>query len=375
MIQKPSILALVSYRVFPALMGGQKCIASFYQELQGQVHLELLVSSDNDLSYAEGLGASNFLYNHWKGFYNLRYYWKLRKLIQTKEIEFLIIEHSYFGWLGWLLRLFTNVSLILRVHNIEAYRFRDMHRKWWRIYYFYEQWICRSANQIWFTSPNDAAWMQSAWNIPSTNCTVLNYGVDIASAPSLPEKKQCRNQLLEQYQLHPQTRLFLFNGTLDYIPNTDALRIILTELLPRLDKLPKGYRIFICGNRITDQWKKALEKHPQIILAGFVPDISLYYKGTDCFINPVTLGSGVKTKLVEALAYNQDIISVVSGAKGIEDPYCGKKLQLVPDYDWDAFATAMMQSELPSKQETPAAFYQDFNWKHIVEKAILTLQS
>ncbi|OYU53844.1 MAG: hypothetical protein CFE25_17285 [Chitinophagaceae bacterium BSSC1] len=374
MSKKPNILALVSYRVFPALMGGQKCIASFYQELQTLANLKLVVSSDNDLAFAKQLDADNYLYNHWKGFYNLRYFWRLKKTIQSQQTEYLIIEHSYFGWLGWLLRLFCKVPFILRVHNIEAYRFRDMHRKWWRIYYFYERLICKSANQIWFTSPNDAAWMQATWSISSHCCTVLNYGVDVLSAPSLFEKKQQRQTLLEEFQLHPQTRLFLFNGTLDYIPNTDAMRIIVSELLPRLDKLQKGYRIFICGNRITEQWKKELEKHAQIILAGFVPDIAVFYKGTDCFINPVTLGSGVKTKLVEALAYNQDIISVDSGAKGIEAPYCGEKLQLVPDYDWDAFTTAMMQLELPSRNETPLAFYQDFNWKHIVEKAILSLQ-
>jgi glycosyltransferase involved in cell wall biosynthesis len=355
-------------------MGGQKCIASFYQELEKSVDLKLIVSSDNDLSFTQGLDTANYLYNHWKGFHNLRYFWRLRKTIQNNQIKFLVIEHSYFGWLGWLLTLFSRVQLIIRVHNIEAYRFRDMERKWWRIYYLYERWICKRANQIWFTSPNDAAWMQAEWKIPAQYCTVLNYGVDITAAPSPLEKQQVRESLLKKYQLHPQTRLFLFNGTLDYIPNTDALRIIVTELLPRLDKLQKGFRIFICGNRITDQWKKELERHPQIILAGFVPDISVYYKGTDCFINPVTLGGGVKTKLVEALAYNQDIISVVSGAKGIEAPYCGEKLQLIPDYQWDLFASAMMQLSLPSKNQTPTVFFQDFNWKHIVDKAILSLQ-
>lgn len=374
MSKKPTLLALVSYRVFPALMGGQKCIASFYQELQARTNLKLVVSSDNDLAFAKDLEISNYLYNHWKGFYNLRYFWRLKKAIQTDQIEYLIIEHSYFGWLGWALRLFCKVTLILRVHNLEAHRFRDMHRKWWRIYYYYERWICKSANQIWCTSPNDAAWMQVHWKIPIQQFTVLNYGVDVRSANTSIQKKLFRSQLAEQYQLHPSTRLFLFNGTLDYIPNTDALRIIVSELIPRLDRQQKGYRIFICGNRITAQWKKELEKHPQIILAGFVPDISLYYQGTDCFINPVTLGSGVKTKLVEALAYNQDIISVISGAKGIEANYCGNKLTLVPDYDWDAFSNAMMQMEFPSKDQTPDAFYKDFNWQHIVDKAILSLQ-
>jgi glycosyltransferase involved in cell wall biosynthesis len=158
------------------------------------------------------------------------------------------------------------------------------------------------------------------------------------------------------------------------MPNTDALRIIVHEILPRLAKRHLGFRIIICGNRITDEWQDELEQYPEIIFEGFVSDIASYYKGCDCFINPVTLGSGLKTKLVEALANNIDIISVESSTLAIDGIYSEKKIALIEDYNWDAFVEAMCHQPNASREDTPKAFYQAFNWEQIIQKALLSLQ-
>jgi hypothetical protein len=51
----------------------------------------------------------------------------LRRLDQKEHaVNVIIIEHSYFGWLGILLRGLTKKPFVIRSHNIEAHRFRDM---------------------------------------------------------------------------------------------------------------------------------------------------------------------------------------------------------------------------------------------------------
>lgn len=373
-MEKPSLLGLVSYQVFPALMGGQKCIADFYAHLSRHATITLAASKENATENSGDFIIQNFLYNHWKGILNLRYIYRLVQLVKEKKCSAIIVEHSYFGWLGWLLKKITKTKLVIRLHNIEAHRFRDMQRSWWWVYQYYERWICNKADHLWFTSSTDKNWMISHWDIPITKCTDVYYGVDKNTPPTVAEKRACRETLLSKHQLTGSTKLFLFNGTLDYIPNSDALRIIISELLPRLVKRAIDFRVFICGNRITGEWEKVLKQHPQIIFEGFVQDIATYFKGTDCFISPVTLGSGLKTKLVEALANNQDIISVVSGANGIDPKYAGNKIQLITDYDWDAFTDAMCAIPHSATNDTPALFYIDFNWQNIVQKAVLSLQ-
>jgi len=371
-MENPSILGIVSYKVFPALMGGQKCISSFYQHLAKDVNITLAISKDNEAVKLEGVLIERFLYNHWLGFLNIRYVYRLIKLVKTKKINTIIIEHSYFGWLGFMLRFFTKATVIIRLHNIEAYRFKDMQRNWWRIYLYYEKWVCNNANHLWFTSPADQEWVEKNWQIPTKKCSSILYGIDLKKIPTKTDRKTCRTTILKQHKLLNTTKLFLFNGTLDYIPNTDAIRIIISEIIPRLAKSSLNYRIIICGNRITEKWQQVLSAHPQIIFEGFVTDIIPYFKGVDCFINPITLGSGLKTKLIESLANNLSIISAISGAKGINTLYTCEKLTLIKNYDWDAFTQAMI--DFNNDTDTPTIFYTDFNWNSIIAKANLSLQ-
>lgn len=373
-MNRPSVLSLVSYRVFPPLMGGQKCVVDFYEHLSPFANILLAVSKDNTPDTKTNYRVEPFLFNHWGGDFNLIYIFRLLKLIKKNKVDFIIIEHSYFGFLGIILRFFSKKKMIIRMHNIEGHRFRDMQKPWWRIYLFYEKWICQKADQLWFTASTDYHFAINEWKIDEAKCSTLFYGIENNEIPNNLERVICRKTIIEKNELNESTKLFLFNGTLDYIPNTDALRIIVHELLPRLAKKHFGFRIIICGNRITEEWQDELEQYPEIIFEGFVSDIATYYKGCDCFISPVTLGSGLKTKIVEALANNIDIISVESSTLAIDEIYSDKKIVLIEDYNWDAFVDAMCHKPNASKEDTPKAFYDAFNWEQIIQKALLSLQ-
>lgn len=373
-MNRPSVLSLVSYRVFPALMGGQKCVVDFYEHLSNYANIILAVSKDNKPGSTRNYQVEPFLFNHWGGDFNLIYIFRLLKLIKKNKVDYIIIEHSYFGFLGIILRYFSKKKLIIRMHNIEGHRFRDMQKFWWWIYIRYEKWVCQKADHLWFTANTDYHFAINEWNIAATKCSTLFYGIENIGIPEERDKEICRKSILQKNKLTETTKLFLFNGTLDYIPNTDALRIIVHEILPRLTKRNLDFRILICGNRITDEWQDELEQYPEIIFEGFVEDIGLYYKGCDCFINPVTLGSGLKTKLVEALANNIDIISVESSTLAIASIYSDKKIVLIEDYQWDAFVDAMCHQPNEKKFNTPQAFYDAFNWEQIIQKALLSLQ-
>lgn len=366
-MRQASVLGIVSFKVFPTQMGGQKGVADFYSHLAKQAKVVLAVEKEN--TTASDLTVLPFLYHHKWGLANLRYVFRLRKLIRQEAIDVICIEHSYLGWLGILLRWFTKKPLIIHSHNIEAHRFRDMHKILWRVYQWYEKWVHGKADHNFFITKDDQDWAIMHYQLAEERCTVITYGTNITHALAGEEKSRCRQQLISDNSLDPATRLFLFNGTLDYLPNTDALRIIISELILLLRAKSFAYRIFICGNRLTDQWQKVLRSYPDIIYKGFVDDISLYFKGADCFINPVTLGSGIKTKLIEALAYDQTCISARSGAKGIPEELAGEKLVLVNDYDWQAFADSMFTKSNQTLQTVPPAFYQFFNWDLIIEKA------
>ena len=79
----------------------------------------------------------------------------------------------------------------------------------------------------------------------------------------------------------------------------------------------KDIQIIIAGaicNKITI-------KHPNIILKGIVDDLGEFYNEVDLIINPLTFGTGLKIKSVEALSYGVPIISTKVGFEGIKSKH------------------------------------------------------
>lgn len=371
-MKQPVVLGIISYTVFPAQMGGQKCVEGFYKQLSTQTKLLLAVAKQNKTDTIPNAQVCNFLFDHWKGLLNILYLFKLIGLIRKNKVDIIIIEHSYFGWLGLLLRFFTGKKLVIRSHNIEAYRFRDLQRAFWKIYYRYERFVHRKADHSFFVTHDDLRYAQNNWKLDPQKSSVVTYGVSLDSAV-LELKPTLRKRLAEYFKIPPNCTMFLFNGTLNYTPNTDALHVIVYELLPLLRNNRSSFRIFICGKNLSAQWEKVLKEQPELIVTGFVDDISIFMSGTDCSINPVTLGGGIKTKLVEALAYHQTVISTQTGAKGILPEMAGAKMRIIPDYDWKLFASAMSNFNPYQQASTPAPFFGYYYWPAIVDKALVSL--
>jgi polysaccharide biosynthesis protein PslH len=175
--------------------------------------------------------------------------------------------------------------------------------------------------------------------------------------------------LVKKYSLPLQTKLFLFNGTLDYPPNLDAVKNIVEKINPLFIQKNIPYKIIICGKGLPKQMNELKEYMDQnIIYAGFVDDISQYFKGTDVFINAVTDGGGIKTKLVEALGYNLNAVSTFNGAIGVNENICNGKLLLTENHDWKGF-NDKMEIAMYMNQSISSEFFDHFFWENIAAKA------
>ncbi len=57
---------------------------------------------------------------------------------------------------------------------------------------------------------------------------------------------------------------------------------------------------------------------PWVKLLGFVPDIGEFYRSVDLVVSPVTMGTGINVKTVQAMAYGMPLVTTAWGSKGIE---------------------------------------------------------
>jgi glycosyltransferase involved in cell wall biosynthesis len=59
-------------------------------------------------------------------------------------------------------------------------------------------------------------------------------------------------------------------------------------------------------------------RKPWVRMHGFVPDIAQFYADMDLVLSPVTMGTGINVKTVQAMAYGMPLLTTACGGKGIE---------------------------------------------------------
>ncbi len=368
-MNKPTnITAIVPYQVFPAKMGGQKGIAFFYRYLSRLIPVTIISTANNQTPENMDAHFLPVLGNNKLRYINPFLFFKIRKILEGNKSTHLMLEHPYYGWLGWLLQKSCNIKLVVHSHNIESVRFKSTGRWWWPILWRYEKWVHRQADINFFITDEDREFALRNFKLDPEKCHCITYGFEISAPPLSAEKLESKNKLQQIHGIDPAEKILLFNGTLDYKPNQDAIDSILNQINPILLSNEKlKYKIIICGKGLQasyDELKAFSAKN--IIYAGFVDDINLYFKGADIFINPVIEGGGIKTKVVEALGYDLTVISTRSGAIGIPQSISGKKLYNITDSDWQGFANAIIQADTAEK--IPASFFEQFYWGNIATK-------
>jgi glycosyltransferase involved in cell wall biosynthesis len=92
----------------------------------------------------------------------------------------------------------------------------------------------------------------------------------------------------------------VFIGNLSYLPNIEAANFIAKKVLPKLlEKLPR-IKILIAGSNPSKRVLKLANKNIEI--QGWVEDIRKTYSSGKIFFAPMTIGSGLQNKLLEAMS-------------------------------------------------------------------------
>jgi len=365
------ILVVAPYTFLPYRSGGQKYIAQFLDAL-GQQAKVTVVSTAQDAGFVPSphyrllpvLPYSIFRYA------DLTLKATLVDLIERNRYDWIIWEHPYFGWLAKTIKEKTGIKTLLHTHNIEYQRFRSLGKIWWPLLEKYERSAFRIADKIGFITPEDKRFAINEWQKDSADCLEIPYGINLQHCPT--DKETSRNKIIEKHSLNSQQTILYFNGSLDYAPNYTALKQLINKLIPKLQTAyPDCYILLISGKGLP---KKEKDLHPyqqlNIHYTGYVEDIELYFKGADIFLNPVTKGGGVKTKMIESIAFGTPVVAMETAAQGMDSKSVGRMLRLSPDGDWKAFATEIQALKQQLPLQTPASFYEKYCWENNIKALV-----
>ncbi len=113
----------------------------------------------------------------------------------------------------------------------------------------------------------------------------------------------------------PQAGSFSFIGSLDWQPNTEALDWLLAEVWPQVVTHFPHFQLHIAGRNMPKRYFDLASTN--IHVHGEVADSQAFLRNHGPLLVPLLSGSGVRIKILEALAAGQAIISTKTGAEGL----------------------------------------------------------
>ena len=118
----------------------------------------------------------------------------------------------------------------------------------------------------------------------------------------------------------------VFLGNLKVAANIDSLDAICKYILPGLTF---DYKLYVIGTAPIEIKNKF--NNPKIVFCGMVEDVRPLVKKCFLFLSPIAYGTGIKTKILEAMAMGIPVITNSVGIEGI-DAENGVHLLVEDDY-------------------------------------------
>jgi glycosyltransferase involved in cell wall biosynthesis len=230
------------------------------------------------------------------------------QVIQFEKVSKVIVDGSNLGaFAKHLKKRLSHISVTTFFHNVEARFFLGSLRqqKTLRalavlvVNYLAERRAVRFSDQIICMSQRDSGLLQKLYGRAATHLSPM----------ALQDKMpiifdQCYKPQLEKFAL--------FVGGIFYA-NRAGITWFVKHVVPRID-----IKIYIVG-RGFEAFKSELEIEGKVQVVGAVDNLADWYRDAHFVIAPIFDGSGMKTKVAEALMFGKKIIGTPEAFSGYED--------------------------------------------------------
>jgi len=172
--------------------------------------------------------------------------------------------------------------------------------KWMFNLFRFERKYFRKVTKCMVVSEIDAKFLKKV--CPGLPVVVLPNGVDINffKPMGLPE---------ENFNL-------IFEGSMDYPPNEDAVIYFCKRIFPLIKKEIPNVKFFIVGKNPTKKVNALATTN--IVVTGFVSDIRPYLEKASVFVCPMRIGAGIKNKILQAWAMAKPVVATSASLGGLK---------------------------------------------------------
>ena len=247
---------------------------------------------------------------------------KLIMLLNEIDFDIVQMEGVYMGLYLEDVKKHSKAKVVLRAHNVE-------HQIWRRLsenaknplkkFYFkhlsqkieqFEEEMLPQFDGVVAITADDAHFFKQIRNA-SPNIINIPAGIDFDVYQPMHQPNGAMGQ---NSQISPNSVCFL--GSLEWMPNVQGLFWFLEHVWPLiLEKNPKAH-FHVAGKNPPESVLNLKEK--QTTIHGMVEDAHAFLRQYEIMVVPLLSGSGMRLKVVEAMALSKCIVTTSIGIEGIK---------------------------------------------------------
>ncbi len=352
------ILMLSYLSIYPANDGGRARIHEFAENISKKHDVLVVCPPLSErplkplpyrLSEIGGVGP-------WRQLFDPSFLIRLIRLVNEEKPDVLLLEYVWQGFHAAVVQALTGVPVVVDAFDVVTVRFRRARHPLWPIISLYERAVLKLAKRVFSISEVDRQEFIKL-GINPKKLSVVPGGIDLDTFHPDPK---ARRRVRRRLGIRRGERLILFFGQLSYAPNTDALHILCSEVMPRLDA---SFRLFVAGRGPVEELSQRYGS-PQITFLGPVASIAEHINAADALVAPIRHGSGTKRKVLETIACGVPVVTTSIGAEGFDQAACAPSLTIADD--WDSFADQVRRATRAKHVPPSPAFLENHDWRSIV---------
>jgi glycosyltransferase involved in cell wall biosynthesis len=168
----------------------------------------------------------------------------------------------------------------------------------------------------------------------------------------------------------------VFVGNLNYPPNIEAVKYILSDILPIAQKRGKQWKFLAAGAEPSKELRELFKKEKNAEIKGNIKDIRDAYCDGKVFVAPMKIGTGLQNKLLEAMALGIPCVTTKlanNALKAVENKEI--KIAQTPDEFVDSIDILLNSDLGQTLRENSISFIKsNFDWVNITDQLIIAMQ-
>lgn len=248
-------------------------------------------------------------------FYHKNMVNKLTQILKSETFDIIHIESIYMAPYIPLIRKYSKAKILMRLHNIE-------HQIWERLSENEHNPVMKLAYKVnahqlrrverkilqevdGYMSISEPDYQYFHDTMPNVPGVVIPFGINVDNYDMEDDDYIATD--------HPS----LFHlGSMNWSPNVEGIEWFLDEVWPDILTAHSDLTFTLAGHDIPDSIRNRQDKNVTVV--GAVPDANEFMMDHDIMVVPLLSGSGIRIKIVEAMALGRVVITTSIGAEGLD---------------------------------------------------------